>query len=79
VVTATAGADDETVRQAVRQAIRRRSERLIEGDVHVGTMAADVLLVPGSTSRQGAAAIERQMRRVLARVRDDVDRRRWPL
>lgn len=46
--------------------------------MHVGTMAADVALVPGSTNRRGAEAIERQMRRVLARVRKDVDRRRWP-
>jgi hypothetical protein len=35
-------------------------------------MAADIPVVPGSTTPTGAAAIRRQMRRVLARVRRDV-------
>jgi hypothetical protein len=73
VVAWPARADDETVKHAVRD----RSSRLIEGDVHVGTMSADVPLVPGSTTTQGAAAIRRQMRRALARVQHDIERRRW--
>jgi hypothetical protein len=66
-------ADDEVVRSKVRDHWVRR----IDGDVHVGTMAADVPLVPGSTTPAGAGAIERQRRRVLALVRQDIRRRRW--
>jgi len=73
VVAGPARAHDEDVRHAVRD----RSSRLIEGDVHVGTMSADVALVPGSTTAQSAAAIQRQMRRTLARVQRDIERRRW--
>jgi hypothetical protein len=72
VVAAAPRADDEIVRHAVRE----RSTRLTEGDVHVGSMAGDVPLVPGSTTQKGSAAIARQMRRVLARVHRDVERRR---
>jgi len=49
----------------------------MEGDVHVGTMGADIPLVPGSTTPEGAAAVEREARRVLARVRRGIERRRW--
>lgn len=49
-----------------------RPSRRTEGDVHVGTMGADVRLVPGSTTPTGAASITRQMRRVLDEVRRDV-------
>jgi hypothetical protein len=72
VVATAPGADDETVRRSVRE-----HRRLIEGDVHVGSMGADIPLVPGSTTRAGASGIERQMRRVLALVHHDVERRRW--
>jgi hypothetical protein len=66
----------------VRSTARNRSTRRIEGDLHIGTMAADVPVVPGSTTHTGAAAIERQMRRVLAQVQRDVaqredEQRRW--
>jgi hypothetical protein len=67
----------------MRSKDRDRRSRRIDGDVHVGTMAADVALVPGSTTAAGAAAIARQRRQVLARVRHDVgrveqiERRRW--
>jgi hypothetical protein len=65
--------DDRTMRHTARH----RGHRSIEGDVHVGTMSADVPLVPGSTTPTGAAAIEREARRVLARVRRGIERRRW--
>jgi hypothetical protein len=45
----------------------------IEGDVHV--MDADVAPVPGSTTPQGAAGIKTAMRKVLTRVRRDIERR----
>lgn len=48
-----------------------RHSRRIDGDVHVGSMGADVPLVPGSTTPAGAASIARQMRRVLDEVRRD--------
>lgn len=56
---------------SARRTHDRRSRR-IDGDVHVGTMGADVRLVPGSTTPTGAASITRQMRRVLDEVRRDV-------
>jgi hypothetical protein len=79
VVRLPVEADDDIVRNSATH----RSTRRIEGDLHIGTMAADIPLVPGSTTPAGAAAIERQMRRVLARVQRDVarsedERRRWP-
>ena len=72
MVAARPRTDDEAMRHAVRD-----HRRLIEGDVHVGSMGADVALVPGSTTHAGATGIERQMRRALARVRRNVDRRKW--
>lgn len=56
-----------------RSAWRRR----IEGDVHVGTMAADVQLVPGTGSSKvkGEKAIAEAMRDVLDRVRRSIRER----
>jgi hypothetical protein len=51
-----------------------RPSRRIDGDVHVGTMGADIRLVPGSTTPAGAKAIARQMQRVLDQVRGDAER-----
>lgn len=51
--------------------------RRIEGDVHVGTMAADVRLVPGTGSAKvkGEKAIAEVMRDVLDRVRRSIRER----
>jgi hypothetical protein len=51
--------------------------RRIEGDVHVGTMAADVRLVPGtgSSKNKGEKAITEVMRDVLDRVRRSIRER----
>jgi hypothetical protein len=49
--------------------------RRIEGDVHVGTMAADVRLVPGTGSVKGEKAIADVMRDVLDRVRRSIRER----
>jgi hypothetical protein len=54
-----------------RDAWRRR----IEGDVHVGTMAADVRLVPGTGSARGEKAVTDVMRDVLDRVRRSIRER----
>jgi hypothetical protein len=61
---------DDRVRHATQSGTHK-----IEGDVHVGTMAADVARVPGSTSPQSAADIKTALRMVLARVRRDIERR----
>ena len=51
--------------------------RRIEGDVHVGSMAADVRLVPGtgSVKVKGDKAITEVMRDVLDRVRRSIRER----
>jgi hypothetical protein len=51
--------------------------RRIEGDVHVGTMAADVRLVPGTGSAKvrSEKAITDVMRDVLDRVRRSIRER----
>jgi hypothetical protein len=51
--------------------------RRIEGDVHVGSMAADVRLVPGtgSVKVKGEKAITDVMRDVLDRVRRSIRER----
>ena len=56
---------------------RAEWRRRIEGDVHVGTMAADVRLVPGTGSAKvkGEKAIAEVMRDVLDRVRRSIRER----
>lgn len=49
-----AGADDGTVRYAVRH----RSGRPIEDGLHVGTMGADVPFAPGSIRRLSEVAVD---------------------
>jgi hypothetical protein len=49
--------------------------RRIEGDVHVGTMAADIRLVPGTGAAKGEKAVTDVMRDVLDRVRRSIRER----
>ncbi|MGH9210821.1 MAG: hypothetical protein ACRD2C_09080 [Acidimicrobiales bacterium] len=51
------------------------SQRRIQGDVHVGTMAGDVRRVPGSGTENGDKALADFMRDVLERVRRSIRER----
>jgi hypothetical protein len=51
------------------------TQRKIQGDVHVGTMAGDVRRVPGSGTENGDKALAAYMRDVLDRVRRSIRER----
>jgi|SoiMethySBSTD1v2_1073268.scaffolds.fasta_scaffold3288148_1 hypothetical protein len=74
---ANSSARAATVPPSVPPSLHSPWRRRIEGDVHVGSMAADVRLVPGtgSVKVKGDKAITEVMRDVLDRVRRSIRER----